>query len=62
MCCAPDCQRLIPVGMLMCGTDWRRVPREQRHAVNRAWSRWQANECSLEELRAVQMAAMEALA
>lgn len=37
-CCI--CDRLIPLGLLMCGPHWRLVPAAEQAAVMRTYGRW----------------------
>lgn len=41
-CAVPDCGQQIPMGHLMCGPHWRRVPQTTATAVTAAWRRYKA--------------------
>jgi hypothetical protein len=55
------CQRKTRANTLMCPVHWGLVPPTERAAVNDCLRRWKFNDCSLEELRVAQGAAVEAV-
>lgn len=61
VCAAPGCDKRTPRNMLMCGSDWRRVPLVLQRRVNRAFWRFRDGECGIDELREAQQAAVDAL-
>lgn len=60
-CSVPGCGRLVSTEMLMCAIHWRRVPPRQRSAVWSAWRRYQWGYITLDQLRAVQQEATDAV-
>jgi hypothetical protein len=55
------CGRKTRANTLMCPTHWGMVPHAERAAVNDCVRRWKFNDCTLEELRKAQAAAVEAV-
>lgn len=51
----------IPSEHLMCRDHWRRTPAANRRAVNDAYRHWRRGDMQLEDLRAVQLAAVRAV-
>lgn len=55
------CHKKTRANTLMCPPHWGMVPGAERAMVNDCLRRWKFNDCSLEELRVAQAAAVEAV-
>lgn len=62
VCSLPGCGRVIRTDLLMCGRHWGRVPRDLQVDVTQAFRLYRAGNLGLDELRAVQCRATEAVA
>jgi hypothetical protein len=57
-CAAEGCAKQVRTTLLMCPHHWFKVPVATRHQVLMAWAKYQQGALSIDELRAVQAAAI----